>query len=86
MLRCDFQPVDGNIVQLAIEARDQVVPSIIDEYRFPPHLFRDGIDDVHLKSNQLLRVLRVWEHVGKSTLGISAPAEDFLICKAGLPL
>ena len=77
VLRRDLEAVYRDVVEVAVEARDEVVPRVVDVDGRAAHLFRERVDYVDLKAYELLRVLRVGEHVGESALGVSAPAKDF---------
>ena len=77
VLRRHFKAVYRDVVEVAVEAGDEVVPRVVDVDGRAAHLFRERLDDVDLEADELLRVLRVGEHVGEPALGVSAPAKDF---------
>ena len=74
MLWGHLKAVDGDVVKVAVEAGDQVVPGVVDIDGFASHLRGKRVDDVHLEADEFLRVLRIGEHIGEAALGVAAPA------------
>ena len=82
MLRRDFKAVYRNVVEVAVEPRNKVVPRVVDVNGSAPHLLGESVDDVDFEADELLWVLRVGEHIGESALGVSAPAQH-LFARSG---
>jgi hypothetical protein len=88
VFRSQFQAIEEDVEVAALQARDKLVPLILDHAGLDPELGRQGLSHFVLEPDQLLRPLRVRIDVRRPTLGIRAPEQhapltDFLqaVCR-----
>jgi len=83
VLRGDFQAVDGDVVEVALQPRNQIVPAILHEFGPHAEIVRDSLDDLHLEADEDVRIGGVGKHERSAALGVASPFQSGFFRRGG---
>ena len=76
ILRREFEAIEDDIKVSALEGGNELVPLVLDHFRFNTQLCSQGISQFAFKSDQFFGVPRVRIDVRRSSFRIGPPEQD----------